>query len=152
MRGFRQNMTNKMAIQIAVLAAAAIVPCLSQSSDPKATDANGNGPPAVVITHGTGETQTKDEKKKAASERPVSGVVTDADGKPLEGAIVQLKNTRTLQVRSFITREKGDYYFAGLNKDVDYEVKAVMNGHASATRTLSSFDPKPVPILDLQIK
>jgi hypothetical protein len=90
--------------------------------------------------------------EKASTERPVSGFVTDADGKPVVGAVVQLKNTRTLQVRSFITRDKGDYYFSGLSKDVDYELKAEFSGRSSPTRTLSSFDTKAEPTINLQLK
>jgi hypothetical protein len=145
-------MAKRMALQVLLVAVAAIVPGQSQNTDPKANDQNGNGPPAVVLGGSQDKGASAADTKKAASERPVSGFVTDADGKPVVGAIVQLKNTRTLQVRSFITREKGDYYFAGLSKDVDYEVKAQLNGHTSAARTLSSFDPKPQPVLNLQIK
>jgi hypothetical protein len=65
---------------------------------------------------------------------------------------VQLKNTRTLQIRSFITRDKGEYYFAGLSKDVDYEVKAQFAGHLSPSHTLSSFDTRPQPVINLQLK
>ena len=131
----------------------AFVPSYSQSTDPKANDQNGNGPPAFVMSKAPKDgTPSKDDKKRLATERPVSGFVTDAEGKPVEGAIVQLKNTRTLQVRSFITREKGDFYFAGLSKDVDYELLAKSNGHASTAKTLSSFDTKPAPVVNLQIK
>jgi hypothetical protein len=145
-------MLNKLALKVLLVTAVATVPALSQSTDPKANDQNGNGPPAVVLGAPKDGGGTSQDKKKAASERPVSGFVTDTDGKPVVGAIVQLKNTRTLQVRSFITREKGDYYFAGLSKDVDYELKAQSNGKASAPRTLSSFDTKAQPVLNLQIK
>src|SRR5580658_439533 len=136
-------MPNRIALHLALVAVAALVPAWSQTTDPKANDPGGNAPPAWVLSQGQGDQKpTKDEKKQAAAERPVSGFVTDADGKPVVGAVVQLKNTRTLQVRSFITREKGDYYFAGLSKDVDYELKAQASGHISPTRTLSSFDTK----------
>jgi hypothetical protein len=147
-------MLRKIVVTLPLIAAFAIVPAQSQSTDPKASDTNGNGPPAVVMTPRGGDQQpeSKDDKKRAAAERPLAGVVTDAEGNPLKDAIVQLKNTRTLQIRSFITREKGDYYFAGLNKDVDYEVKATFNGKSSSTRTLSSFDTKTQPVLNLQIK
>ena len=40
-----------------------------------------------------------------ANTRSVQGAVTDAQESPVNGAIVQIKNTRTLQIRSFITRE-----------------------------------------------
>lgn len=150
-----QNMPNRMAVQVFLLAAIAIVPGRSQgtNTDPKASDLSGNGPPAFVLSKGQGDgAPSKEDQKKAAAERPVRGFVTDADGKPVVGAIVQLKNTRTLQVRSFITKEKGEYYFAGLSKDIDYELKAQFSGKTSASRTLSSFDPKPEPVLNLQIK
>jgi hypothetical protein len=143
--------------QVLLASALVISPMAGQNTDPKASDTNGNGPPAVVMSPAKSdgshpEYQSKEDKKKAAAERPLTGFVTDADGKPLMNAIVQLKDTKSLQVRSFITREKGDYYFAGLNKDIDYEVKATFNGKSSPTRTLSSFDTKPQPVLDLQIK
>lgn len=148
-------MPTKMAVQVLLLAAVAIVRGQAQgtNTDPKASDQNGNGPPAWVMSKGDNDNApSKEDKKRAALERPLTGLVTDADGKVVVGAIVQLKNTRTLQVRSFITREKGDYYFAGLSKDVDYEVKAQFKGQTSPSRTLSSFDPKPQPVLNLQIK
>jgi hypothetical protein len=144
---------------MATLLVAAIMPALGQTTDPRATDATGNGPPAFVSTTDKQDsssqgktTQTKDDKKKASAERPVQGLVTDADGKPIVGAVVQLKNMRSLQVRSYITRDAGSYYFSGLNKDIDYEVKAQFNGKTSAARTLSSFDTKAEPVLNLQIK
>ena len=133
-------MSRIMAVQAVLLVAAAVIPAVvpawGQTTDPKASDASGHGPPAFVMTKDKedsstqGQTSpTKDDKKKAASERPVQGLVTDADGKPIVGAVVQLKNMRSLQVRSYITREAGaTYYFSGLNKDVDYEVKAQFNG------------------------
>jgi Carboxypeptidase regulatory-like domain len=156
-------MSKIMAVHVVLLVAAAvvpaIVPALGQTTDPKATDATGNGPPAFVITTDKensstqGQTSpTKDDKKKTAAERPIQGFVTNADGKPIVGAVVQLKNMRSLQVRSYITRDAGSYYFSGLNKDIDYEVKAQFNGKTSAARTLSSFDTKTEPVLNLQIK
>jgi len=76
------------------------------------------------------------KKAKIPAERSLSGIVTDAGGAPAAGAVVQLKNLKTLQIRSYIAREKGDYHFNGLGTDVDYEVKAEWNGsrqrHANA--------------------
>ena len=60
------------------------------------------------------------KKSKEPAEKSVSGVVTDEEGNPVPGAVVQLKNTKTLQVRSFIAKEQGEYYFHGLATDVDY--------------------------------
>jgi hypothetical protein len=136
---------------VRILAAAAVftVSVLCQSTDPKAGD--GNGPPAWTLSNGQ-KGPSKEDQKRAATERSLSGFVMDADGKTIAGAVVQLKNTRTLQVRSFITREKGDYYFSGLSKDVDYELKAQSQGKTSSSKTLSSFDSKAAPVINLQIK
>lgn len=110
----------------------------------------GGGIPIGSIPHDDDNKEKPD--KKSASERPVSGVVTDADGKPIVGAIVHLKNTRTQAVESLITREKGEYQFSGLSKDVDYQLTAVLKDHSSETHTLSIYDIRPKPIVNLQIK
>src|ERR1700683_5838721 len=90
------------------------------------------------------------KKGKEPQEKSVSGVVTDSRGNPVPGAVVQLKNTKTLQVRSFIAKEMGEYYFQGLATDVDYELKADFSGKSSATRQLSSFDSHAEAKLNLQ--
>lgn len=91
-------------------------------------------------------------KDKTPAEKSVTGTVTDDSGSPLPGAIVQMKNMKTLQVRSFIAKEKGDFYFQGLSPDVDYEFKGEWNGKSSNTRTLSSFDSHPTVNINLKIK
>ncbi len=93
-------------------------------------------------------------KKTDDHTRSVQGVVTGADEKPVSGAVVQLKNTKTLQVRSFITQDNGSYYFHELSQDVDYELKAFDSHHeaSSPTKSLSSFDSRKQAILDLKLK
>jgi hypothetical protein len=91
-------------------------------------------------------------KSKEPAEKSVSGIVTDEDGTPVPGAVVQLKNTKTLQIRSFITREQGDYYFNGLATDVDYELKANANGKSSPAKTLSLFNSNSEAKVNLQLK
>jgi hypothetical protein len=92
------------------------------------------------------------KKSKEPTEKSISGVVTDAGGNPVPGAVVQLKNLKTLQVRSFIAKEMGDYVFMGLPLDADYEVKAESNGKTSSTKTLSTFDSRTEAKINLQIK
>jgi hypothetical protein len=91
--------------------------------------------------------------KKGQSEnvRSVKGTVSDANGNAVAGAVVQLKNKKSLQIRSFITKEHGDYFFTGLSPDVDYEVKAESQGAASPARNVSSFDSQKVAIRDLKL-
>jgi hypothetical protein len=83
--------------------------------------------------------------------RTVQGVVTSPDDMPVVGAVVQLKNTKSLQIRSFITQQNGSYYFNGLSTDVDYELKAENQGVSSPVKTLSSFDNRKEAILNLKL-
>jgi hypothetical protein len=83
--------------------------------------------------------------------RTVQGVVSDAQGEAVNGAVVQLKNTKTLQVRSFITRDNGTYYFHGLSTDVDYELRADYQGATSGSKTLSTFDSRKQAVMNLKL-
>ena len=91
------------------------------------------------------------QKNKGPAEKTVTGVVSDAAGTPVPGAVVQLKNMKTLQIRSFIAREKGDFVFQGLGADVDWEIKANANGKSSKARTVSSFDTHAEVVMNLQL-
>ena len=87
----------------------------------------------------------------ASSRRSLTGTVTDEAGTVLKGAVVQLKNRLTLNIRSYITQSDGLYRFHGLHPDIDYEVKADYQGRSSHSRTLSRFDSKSNVRIDLQI-
>jgi Carboxypeptidase regulatory-like domain len=91
-------------------------------------------------------------KKKDDQVRTVQGLVTAPDDSPIPGAVVYLKNTKTLQVRSFITQANGTYFFHDLSPNVDYELRAENKGASSPTKTLSSFDSRKDANLDLKIK
>jgi hypothetical protein len=105
----------------------------------------------IPLSTGGGKSEGPPAEKPNLKERPVHGIVTDADGKPVAGAVVQLRNTRTQEIRSVITHDKGDYSFSGLSKTVDYEIKAVLQDHASAPHTLSTLDTRAQPVINLQI-
>jgi len=87
----------------------------------------------------------------AQDTRSVEGVVSGADNKAVVGAVVQLKDTKTLQIRSFITQQAGAYHFAGLSTNVDYEIKADHEGASSGTKTLSVFDNRKVATINLKL-
>ena len=91
------------------------------------------------------------KKKGGETTRSVQGTVTVADDTPAIGAVVQLKNTKTLQIRSFITKEDGTYHFYDLSPDIDYELKADYQGASSNTKTLSSFDSRKQTNLNLKL-
>lgn len=83
--------------------------------------------------------------------RPVVGVVVDRRGNTLPGAVVELENTRNLEVRSFITMKDGRYQFNDLNDDIDYTLKAHYKQWWSEEKTLSKFNSSPHPQVNLVI-
>jgi hypothetical protein len=91
------------------------------------------------------------QKSEDAGTRTVEGMVTSAANQPVPGAVVQLKNTKTLQIRSFITQADGSYHFAGLSSDVEYQLKAEHAGATSPWKTLSVFNSKKTPVINLKL-
>jgi hypothetical protein len=108
---------------------------------------------AVLLLGGAALVAQSSSGKKKGEEttRSVEGAVTTAEDAPAAGAVVQLKNTKTLQIRSFITKESGAYYFHELSTDVDYELKANFQGASSDTKTLSSFDSRKQARINLKL-
>jgi hypothetical protein len=91
------------------------------------------------------------DKDKDLTVRSVEGTVSDAEERLLEGAVVHLKNTKTLQIRSFITRRDGTYAFHGLSTNIDYELRAEHQGASSDARMLSVFDSRRKAVIHLRL-
>ena len=107
---------------------------------------------ALLVSAGLmGQEQTRKEKREEAKLRNVMGMVVDAQDQPANGAVVQLKDMRTLQVRSFITQNDGAYHFTGLRPDVDYQITAKFGDMTAAARTLSIFDNRKEAVLNLAV-
>jgi hypothetical protein len=83
-----------------------------------------------------------------ADTRTVQGIVTN-DGEPIRGAVVQIENRATQQLRTYVTQQDGAYHFAGLLFDVDYQVWAKRGDKETKRETVSQFDSKKVVKLDL---
>lgn len=90
-------------------------------------------------------------QKEDTNTRSLQGTVTDASGKPVANAAVQLKDTKTLQIRSYITDTDGTYHFAGLSTETEYQVKADFDGGSSGWKTLSVFNTKKVATVNLKL-
>ena len=84
--------------------------------------------------------------------RALIGQVMNQQNRPLAEAIVYLKNTKTMAVKTFIAGPDGAYRFSALSPNVDYEVYAEHNGKRSDTKTLSSFDSRKTATINLKIK
>jgi hypothetical protein len=72
--------------------------------------------------------------------RTVSGHVQNKAGAALNGAVVYLKDTKTLAVKSFIADDGGNFHFGQLSQTTDYEVYAESGGKRSNVKKISSFD------------
>jgi len=105
---------------------------------------------AMATLMGTAVAQKK--KNEDAGTRGVQGTVFGPDDKLVVGAVVQLKDMRTLQVRSFITQNDGSYRFSGLKADIDYQLKADSQGMSSSAKTLSVFDDRKTAIINLKVE
>ena len=79
--------------------------------------------------------------EKEEPTRTVKGMVTDEAEAPLK-AVVQIKNLRSLDVKSYHTGVDGRFYFYGLDPNIDYEVKGLVKGYRPKTRKVSSFDDR----------
>lgn len=80
--------------------------------------------------------------------RLLQGAVTN-DGEPIRGAVVLLENRATLEIRSYITQQDGQYHFSGLKYDVDYDVWAKHGDKRSSRKTLSQFNERSFVRIDL---
>jgi hypothetical protein len=96
--------------------------------------------------------QRNQDKKEDANQRTIEGVVTDSSRGLVPRAIVQLKDMKTLQIRSFVTQPEGTYHFAGLRMDTDYELKATLDDQTSATKRVSTFETRKTVTVNLQLE
>ncbi len=83
--------------------------------------------------------------------RSVQGIVTDQQENPIARAVVQLKNMKTLEVKSYYTDEKGAYHFHGLDPDIEYELKAQAGNATSSVRKITPFDSRREVVINLKL-
>ncbi len=91
-------------------------------------------------------------EKEPDNSRSVQGKVLDPANEVVPGAVVQLKDVKTLRVRSYITLEDGSYQFHGLSPDTEYELKATHEGRESKTRRLTVYDSRKKANIDLRLE
>jgi hypothetical protein len=84
--------------------------------------------------------------------RMVTGRVVDSQDQPLHKAVVHLKNTRTLAIKTYITEPDGSYRFSALSPNVDYELYAEYQGEHSDTRTVSAFSNRKQVTVNLKVR
>jgi Carboxypeptidase regulatory-like domain len=105
---------------------------------------------SIAFSMGASAQDDKKSKKEEATLRSVQGTVVDSEDKPVVGAIVQLKDVRTLQMRSYISKANGEYHFSSLKIDDDYEVEARNKSMTSGPKKISIFDSRKIVIQNLK--
>lgn len=83
--------------------------------------------------------------------RTLTGRVVNAQDAVVQKAIVYLKNTKTLAIKTYISEADGSYRFPGLAANVDYEVYAEHEGARSPVKTLSGFDNRKQANITLKL-
>ena len=99
----------------------------------------------------TGAPSEPAPKRTRPTSKTVTGTVTDKSDKPISGAVVYLKNSKTLVVKSFFTQENGSYRFPQVNLNTDYEIWAEKDGKKSDSKGISQFDDRYNPTINLRI-
>lgn len=96
--------------------------------------------------------QTPNKNANPSTRRAIVGKVLDSAGATVPGAIVLLKDMKSLQVRSYIVPQDGTYHFYGLSGDIPYEVRAQSAGLTSDIKTVSVFDSHKQIKVNLKLK
>jgi len=90
-------------------------------------------------------------KKQKPTAKMLTGTVTDKADQPIQAAVVYLKNSKTLVVKSYFTDQDGGYRFPQVALNTDYEVWAEKDGKKSDTKSISQFDDRYNPTINLRI-
>jgi len=100
---------------------------------------------------GTSSSDNTPKRTGRITSRTLTGTILDKSDKPIPNAIVYLKNTKTLAIKTYISQNDGTYRFPELSLNADYELYAQKEGEKSKTKTLSQFDDREKPNINLLI-
>jgi hypothetical protein len=106
---------------------------------------------ALLAVPTTGATAVFQRGAQGEARTLVGHVLNDRE-QPLPKAIVYLKNTKNLAIKTYISEPDGTFRFSGLTPNIDYEVYAEHEGARSDIKTLSGFDSRKQVNVTLKIK
>ena len=105
----------------------------------------------LQIPVGGSRSSDNSSHKTHFTSRTLTGMILTKSDQPVPNAVVYLKNTKTLAIKTYISQNDGTYRFPELSLNSDYEVYAEKEGKKSSTKTLSQFDDREKPNINLQI-
>lgn len=126
-----------LAVEVLIGACGLASPAVSHASARAFTGSGVMGP--VLVSSASPDA-------RPPAQRVVQGRVLDKKDAPIIGAVVYLKDTRSLSVKSYLTDESGRFHFGQLADGADYEIWAEQNGKRSSSKSISQFNSK----LDIQ--
>jgi hypothetical protein len=125
-----------------LLALCLALPVWAQTSGP-AVPAGGSSVPDLPTS--------RSSKSDLSASRTIEGTVLSATGAPVPGAVVLIKDSKTLQVRSYVAQQDGKYHFYGLSTGSNYQLRGQAQGLTSKTKTVSVFDSHRKVVLNLKL-
>lgn len=81
----------------------------------------------------------KHSKQAVAVRIVAQGKVVNHAKAPVSGAVVYLEDPKSLAIKSYLTDASGQFHFAQLSPQTDYEVWAEQNGIQSKHKFISQF-------------
>ncbi|MGB8770019.1 MAG: carboxypeptidase-like regulatory domain-containing protein, partial [Candidatus Korobacteraceae bacterium] len=75
----------------------------------------------LTLPLGGSSSSSDGQKASRVTSRTLTGVVLDKSDAPVSNAVVYLKNTKSLAVKTVIAGNDGSYRFPELSPNVDYE-------------------------------
>lgn len=84
--------------------------------------------------------------------RTLSGTVTGTSHEPIRGAVVELRNSKSNEVISYLTDTSGHYNFKRLDGNTDYDAWVLFRGRRTPTRSISKFDSHMAKVIDFTIR
>jgi hypothetical protein len=130
------------AIRMLLLALLLALPGWAQTSGP-AVPAGGSSVPDLPTS--------RPSKSDLSASRTIEGTVLSATGAAVPGAVVLIKDSKTLQVRSYVAQQDGKYHFYGLSTGSNYQLRGQAQGLTSKTKTVSVFDSHRKVVLNLKL-
>lgn len=94
----------------------------------------------------------RNPKEDKSRQRDLSGIVEDEAGRPIDGAVVRIKDTRSGEVFDYITKQDGAYEFHELDMDIDYNLTAQRKGFDDAAKKLSKYDSRKPATLNFEMQ